>query len=660
MKQTRSAWIGLAGLVWAAAIVVAYFVTHKPLTPEIAAGLGLACWRVLAAGLMVFAAGGFGMKFFPLAELHPLARLSLQAAVGLGGMALGLLLIGSLMLPVWLPWLLLAVLIAWLFKPGLAWLKQISSLGEIWRESSRFGRWTGGILGITLLAAFLIALAPALRYDALMYHLVMPQAYLQDGRIGYLPWIAMTGMPQVSEMLYTWAMSLGGAQAAALLGWMAAGLALLGLLGYLRMRLSANAAWVGIAALLAGYTLAIASAWAYVDLFGLYFGVGCLIALDGWRTYGKKSWLVLAGISAGLAFGTKYTAGVLAIAAGVTLIFHIWKSKAKALPALVVFTGSLLITVLPWLVRNMIYTGNPFYPFFFPAGDMDAVRIGVYQGLPTWGNWQDIVLLPWRATYLGVENSGGYSVSVGPLLLGLGALAWIGRRELQPEQRVGLQNATLLAVSGLLVWVVGNQVSGYLIQTRMYFSLFPAFAALAAYGYEGISGLHIPQVRLGRIVQALVLLVLALNGLQVWTDTIEKDPAAVIFGVTTQEDYLAQNLGWFQPAMQAIHDLPEGSQVLLLFETRSFYCAPVCYPDEILDRWKTALAREGSPEAVLAAWRAEGFTHLLYYQAGGDFLRTANDPHHPVEEIDSLEGLLDTLTEPVDIGGMYALYTLTP
>ena len=311
---------------------------------------------------------------------------------------------------------------------------------------------------------------------------------------------------------------------------------------------------------MAGYTLAIACAWAYVDWLGLYFGVACLIALDGWRNNGDKIWLVLAGAMAGFAFGTKYTAGVLAIAAGVTLLFHLFQRKAKLLPAVGLFAGSALLVVLPWLLRNTIYTGNPFYPFFFPAGDMDAVRIGVYQGLPTWGNWQDILLLPWRATYLGVESAGGYSVSVGPLLLGLGALAWLGSRKLETESRAGLQNAALLAISGLVIWVVGNQVSGYLIQTRMYFSLFPAFAVLAAYGYEGLSGVYIPQVRLGRIVQALIVLVLVLNGLQAWVDTAQKNPVPVILGLTTQEDYLAQNLGWFQPAMQAITELPAGSR----------------------------------------------------------------------------------------------------
>ena len=199
-------------------MVVTYFITHKPFTPDLAASLGLAFWRVLSAGLIVFAAGGFGYKFLPLAGLHPLARLSVQAAAGLGVMSIGLLLVGSLALPEWFPWLLLAGLLAWLFRSSAAWLKQLSGLKDLWRESSSFGRLVGGILGITIAAALLIALAPPLKFDALMYHLVMPQAYLLNGKIGYLPWIAMTGMPQVTEMLYTWAMALGGVSGCSAIG----------------------------------------------------------------------------------------------------------------------------------------------------------------------------------------------------------------------------------------------------------------------------------------------------------------------------------------------------------------------------------------------------------------------------------------------------------
>ncbi len=99
-------------------------------------------------------------------------------------------------------------------------------------------------------------------------------------------------------------------------------------------------------------------------------------------------------------------------------------------------------------------------------------------------------------------------MSAGPLLLGLGALSWIGYRKLPAAQKASIQNAAWIACLGLVLWAVANQASGYLIQTRMYFSIFPAFAILAAFGYFGVSRLEIPGLRMGRILQAVIILVL--------------------------------------------------------------------------------------------------------------------------------------------------------
>ena len=67
----------------------------------------------------------------------------------------------------------------------------------------------------------------------LMYHLALPDAYLRQARVSYLPWHAMSGMPQTTELLYAWAMALGGPQAAAALGWTFGLVSMLGLLGLL-------------------------------------------------------------------------------------------------------------------------------------------------------------------------------------------------------------------------------------------------------------------------------------------------------------------------------------------------------------------------------------------------------------------------------------------
>ncbi len=73
-----------------------------------------------------------------------------------------------------------------------------------------------------------------------------------------------------------------------------------------------------------------------------------------------------------------------------------------------------------WLVRNLLLTGNPLYPFFIPAAEMDAIRLSVYQGAAPYGEWWEGFLIPIRATLWGMESAEGYSVSIGPLLLLLG------------------------------------------------------------------------------------------------------------------------------------------------------------------------------------------------------------------------------------------------
>jgi hypothetical protein len=138
--------------------------------------------------------------------------------------------------------------------------------------------------------------------------------------------MVMSGYPQVTEMLYTWTISLADRQAAVTLGWFFALLTFIGLVGYLRQLLGINPSWVGLAALLAGPTLVISASLGYVDWFGLFFGLGCLILLDQWCQNNNQLDLIFAGAFAGLALGSKYTAGILGLVAISVLV---WNSKVK-------------------------------------------------------------------------------------------------------------------------------------------------------------------------------------------------------------------------------------------------------------------------------------------------------------------------------------------
>lgn len=651
--------IALAGLVWCFAILVLYYAGHKPFSGEQGVAVLLAAWRLIVAAGLLSLGGGLGRLLYRRSDLPALVEMALQAGLGTGILALGLFLLGSVVgLPRWLLWLLPPALAGLLYRQISGWARQWLALIALLRASDTLGRWLASLSGLSLLAALVAALAPALKWDALVYHLALPQAYLNAGRVIYLPWIMKVGMPQNTEMLYTWAMALGGAPAAAVLGWSIGVTAVVGLLGYAAWRFGLRPAWVGIAALLAGFSVTAALSWAYVDWMGLFLGLGVLVSLDRWRQLGQPRDALAAGLFAGLALATKYTAGVIGLAGLLALAWHAWKRRARLLPALCVYLLGGVLPVFPWLLRNWANTGNPVYPLFFEAGAMSAVRSEVYTRLPPFGNWADLVLLPLRATYLGFEGGEGYGVAAGPLLLGLGALAWLGARSLNREDGPALENAAVFSIAGLVVWALVNQLSGFLVQTRFYFGLFPAFTLLSAAGFLGLSRQALPGVRLGRIAAALVLMVSAFSAFEMGGSVLRQGAPQAVLGLESEPAYLARNLGWYWPAIEALHALPADSQVLLLLEPRSFYCAPRCFPDETMDRWKRDRLALQEPGAILASWRAQGFTHLLFYQAGEDFMRQTGDVHHDEAEWQALDEFLARLPAPVDYGGIYRLYSI--
>jgi hypothetical protein len=656
------AFLGFTGLT------IAYFIVHKPFTPDLALHLGTALGRLIAVTLLVVAAGGLGRRLLPMAALDtmPLACLALQAALGLGLLGLGVLALGVLGgLRPWVGWLSLALLLFWLRRSALAWLDQWRGLDQAWRPAGRLGNFLAVCIALVLAFTLLSALSPPVRFDALTYHLVLPRLYLGAGRFYDVPQNIFWGMPQAAEMLYTWALALAGDPAAPVLGWAFGVLALAGLLGFGLQKFDAETAWVGAAALVSGFTLASALSWGYADWLVMLFGVAWLIVLEAWVSDRRPQYLILAGALAGLAIGAKYTAGILLLCGAVVLVFYSRQSARLALMNLLRYGLAAGLAAAPWLVKNLLTTGNPLYPFLFPAGAMSELRLALYQGGQPFGGWQDVFLLPLRATFIGVEGGPGYSASIGPLLFGLSLCAGLGWRLRPASAKEAIRAAALIVATGVLAWMVLGRFSSYLLQSRLYFAFFPALAFLAGAGFSGLQGLAVPQVRLGRLASFLIALVVGLNTFEVGVNTLQQQAPAAALGLKPAEQYLDDNLGWYAPATQAVRSLPAGERALLLWEPRSLYCLPRCDPDEVLDRWMRARydTPGGAPadnSAILQAWRAAGYTHLLYYRLGADFIHQEGRMPYTEADWQALEALLGDLRLVQDFGGAYQLYSMVP
>jgi hypothetical protein len=317
-----------------------------------------------------------------------------------------------------------------------------------------------------------------------------------------------------------------------------------------------------------------------------------------------------------------------------------------------------IITMLPWLIKNLLATSNPFYPVLIPSGAMDATLLAFYQFKPFVQDWSRLILLPWQATVWGVDGGDGFSASIGPLLLGLSPFTVIFWQKMDLSQKAAIKTSITILLVGFFGWALGSQFRGLLIQTRLYFIIFPAWVLLAAAGYISITKINSHNIRFGKLADVFILLALFFNAFYTIKATSVSNPIAVILGSESRESYLTRHLGGYETAMQALQSLPGNPQVLLLWETRGFECQPKCDPDEIIGRWYHDWSIYRNSSSIISTWKEQGYTHVLLNQNGADFIRMYDLNAPDIEYWNELQSTVEALI-PVDenLDG-YKLYQL--
>lgn len=207
------------------------------------------------------------------------------------------------------------------------------------------------------------AMAPEMSPDGMAYHLALVNRYYRAHALIPVPDNMYANLSQGIEMLFLFAYAFGKYSAAALIhctylfalplmiadfatrkGWAVAG-AFAGLFVY-------ATPVVGIDGVSAYNDVAIACLW-----FAL------LIITDRFET----NRVIPAGMLVGFAYAVKYTAVV-------TVLFLFWRWR-KHWRALAASSGVAALFILPWVLKNWIWIGNPLAPLFnawFPNASMTA------------------------------------------------------------------------------------------------------------------------------------------------------------------------------------------------------------------------------------------------------------------------------------------------
>ena len=666
MKKAWAIFLtGFGAIIWLMLVLLLYYAGHKPFSLDTAITLFMAVKNLLISIMILSIAGGIGKRLLYNIHTNPLTAMALQSGVGLGLISLVALILGSTL--GFKPLLIIATLIIsglLLWRSILAWWRQIAHLNAVISISSRVFKIIAGVVVLLFLLTLSIALSPPVKFDALVYHLYLPAYYLDVGKFVYHPRLFFWGMPQLAELLYTVAMAISGSEAASLVAWSVGLISIVGILGYVYERLGITPAWISVVTLMSGYTLVMILPTAYVEWFSILYGFGLFVLIDLWSVKNRSRWLIWAGIFVGLGMGVKYSNGVLLIAGLFVILVKsvLWKHKfTRLVKDLILICAPALLMISPWLIKNLLATGNPFYPFLYPSGAADSYRLNFYQSAGV-SSWVETLLLPLNATIRGLQGTPGYSATIGPLFLALCPLAFIGYRSRPESQRSTILTASVISIAGIAVWMIAGRISGLLIQSRLYFSLFPALACLAGAGFSAMADIQFSKIRLGRIIGVLVLLVFFLNAFEITREIVKNDSLKTIFGLETTESYLGRNLGWYYPAMEAVNGLPDDARVLMLWEPRAYYCLPKCIPDEVLDRWSHELSLRSDAETIINNWKQTGITHILYNKLGAEFTKEEQQrsisPRHTQMDWQELERLFSLLGKPVDIGPDYQLYSL--
>jgi hypothetical protein len=613
--------LALLGVVWLFVVTLNYYIVHKPFTTENALAILNVLGDVLVAATLFALAAALGRSVTRAVNFaSPLEALVFQTGIGLGIVSFSTFALG--LLGFLNPILFWALLFLALFLLR-------GDLVSLWRDlralqlpiGSRFERALAYFISFAFALAFLFALTPPTAWDGQVHHLVQAQLYINAGRIAAPPDIVYFSFPSLVEMLYLAAMLLKSDIVVQLIHWGYLLLILGALFAFSRRYFNERIAWLACAIVVAVPSLVSLATWAYVDLALVFYALAAFYAVIVARETTDWRWFALAGVAAGFAMGVKYTSAIVPIA----LFILVLESRRWSFSF--TFLSFAALVAAPWYLRNLIFTGNPFYPFVFGGPYWDAFRSEWFSRFGTGLLHSPLQLftVPWDATIVGREGVVNYDATIGPLLLALLPLLIIP----MGKGRSAVLRSTLVFSAILyLFWLIGIAESKLLLQTRLLFPVFPMLALAAAVAFDRLDTITLSQFSLQRFARLLVLFVLGFTALGYAIGLASDNVLGYLAGAESREAYLSSHLGGYYAAIQFMNrNLSTDSKTLFLWEPRSYYASRAVQPDAILDAFTHRRWLLHDADSIAAALGEEGYTHILLSRTGLDYLlQTGYDP----------------------------------
>jgi hypothetical protein len=452
-------------------------------------------------------------------------------------------------------------------------------------------------LGLALLL-FLTANSPFSGYDSLVYHMAVPKAYAEAGGIVFLPGNVYSQFPLNAEMLNLMCLLLGSELACKMLIFIQIFLsAMLGavfLWQYTGSRAWAFLSLLWVASLFLNYEQLISGD---IDTYLMFSTLVFFLHLIQ-CPFQKNSDFVLSGILAGITMGFKYLAiPFVVFPAFFFLLFRTrWNIKR-----IFFWAGAALLTLSPWLLKNILFTGNPIFPFF--------------SSLFTLGHWS-----PEQLAVFSIVHSGSFP-SVGSVLYAFfskmdGALFLILLFWLSIHQ--SFWKLLCLWMLPIFGWVFLSH--GHLRYLLPLYPLWLIFTFLLL--DRGKNKILWSFLLVVALLRCFGLGVLSTHNLSYY---LNLNP----YSMQHQE----LSTPYFRVMAHLNETLPSEANVLMLYEARTYRANFHVQAATLFDKnpLENVLASAQTFSELLKKLREQGFTHVLINQAERERLQIAYGKHFPCE-----------------------------
>lgn len=562
---------------------------------------------LLQAVLILGAA--FGLAFFVKRDRFSstLDYAVLRITLGLGCIALGTLAAAALNM------IGLGFFILVLAGGNLLLLKEWRSLTGLWDEISF--SWTWLLILPFLLVNLFYSFFPPTFYDTLLYHLAVPQYYLAHG--GIVPWLTNfnSNIPLNVEMVFLFSLPGKTVYVPNFISFFS-GLGILWLLYSWYRRYFSRRFFV--LPVLLFYTIpevGFLSSSAKSDMLGMLFLLaGVRLFCYYLEEQHRRAFLILSGLSWGLAIGSKYIFAFY-LAAFMVLFLLVYRGLGfkKRVAAVMVMSLLVLLCLSPWLVKNGIITGNPLYPYMnslFPSSSWGAAQAESFSSALQRGSshslW-DYLRFPLEIFL--VPYSYGMTAVLGLLFLVFSPFAFFSLRE--PVLK-------LLAGTAVLSFVL---LLPFAMVPRYFLSSFLLLCLPMAAGAERVIARagwlkSIVITALGVLLLANVILLADLqekytNGFAYVTARI----SGKLKGVNAK--YLTM-VPYYRAAEYINKNLGPADRVIFLGEERTFYVERDFIASSFNDRHLLLdiLKEKQDFEEFLAALKGQGISHILFCPGG--------------------------------------------